>query len=154
MPGRPSGLVTDECAAWRVVLTKNDPGGVDLLRALHGGNVTRDETGAVPGARELAPAPVCPFRGLSPFRETDAPVFHGRRVECAELVSVVANNQWSALVGPSGSGKSSLVSVTAESWLWITFSAEATEGHHKRDHERPWVMCSSGTCGSTRPKAS
>ncbi len=31
--------------------------------------------------------------------------------------------------------------------------AGVTEGHHSRDHERPWVMCSSRTCGSTGPKA-
>ena len=46
------------------------------------------------------------------------------------------------------------LSATAQEWFWITFSAGATEGHHKRDHERPWVMCFSGTCGSTKPKAS
>ncbi|MFD5305138.1 nSTAND1 domain-containing NTPase [Streptomyces rochei] len=51
---------------------------------------------------------MCPFQGLAPFQEADAAVFHGRRVECAELVNIVAHNQWSILVGPSGSGKSSL----------------------------------------------
>ncbi|MEU2072517.1 nSTAND1 domain-containing NTPase [Streptomyces anulatus] len=72
--------------------------------------MTRDETGRVPDARELAPVlpDVCPFRGLEPFREADATLFHGRRAECAALVSMVAHNQWTAVVGPSGSGKSSL----------------------------------------------
>ncbi|GEC09799.1 hypothetical protein SSP24_74540 [Streptomyces spinoverrucosus] len=45
------------------------------------------------------------------------------------------------------------VLATAEPWFWITFSAGATEGHHNRDHEHPWVMCSSRTCGPTRSKA-
>ncbi|MFJ5036258.1 sigma factor, partial [Streptomyces sp. NPDC088560] len=38
------------------------------------------------------------------------------------------------------------VSAAAERWFWITFSAGATEGHHNRDHERPWLMYSSRTC--------
>ncbi|MFF2410784.1 hypothetical protein [Streptomyces sp. NPDC058092] len=40
-----------------------------------------------------------------------------------------------------------------EPWFWITFRAQATEGHHNRDHERPWLMYSSRTCGSTGSKA-
>ncbi|MEU2578774.1 hypothetical protein ACIP3B_36290 [Streptomyces anulatus] len=36
-------------------------------------------------------------------------MFRGRSSECAALVSTVAHSQWTAVVGPSGSGKSSLV---------------------------------------------
>jgi hypothetical protein len=48
----------------------------------------------------------------------------------------------------------STLSASAERWFWITFSAGATEGHRNRDHERPWVMYSSRTCGSTRLRVS
>ncbi|MGW3956385.1 nSTAND1 domain-containing NTPase [Streptomyces sp. NPDC004752] len=62
---------------------------------------------AWPPLRELA-LPPSPFRGLSHFQEADAPVFHGRRSESGELADLVARERWTALVGPSGSGKSSL----------------------------------------------
>ncbi|GHJ39785.1 serine protease [Streptomyces sp. TS71-3] len=54
----------------------------------------------------LLPAP--PFRGLAAFRENDAPVFHGRREEGREVARMVAAHRWVTVVGPSGSGKSSL----------------------------------------------
>lgn len=60
-----------------------------------------------PELRGLA-LPPSPFRSLTPFRETDAPVFHGRRKEADELGSLVAREQWATVVGPSGCGKSSL----------------------------------------------
>ncbi|WP_372411342.1 trypsin-like peptidase domain-containing protein [Streptomyces luteireticuli] len=62
---------------------------------------------AWPPLRELA-LPPSPFRGLVPFQESDAAVFHGRRTETGELVGMLAHERWTTLVGPSGSGKSSL----------------------------------------------
>ncbi|MFE0818937.1 trypsin-like peptidase domain-containing protein [Streptomyces sp. NPDC058847] len=53
-------------------------------------------------------SPVSPFRGLAPFRETDAACFHGREEESEELTAEVAAERQVCLVGPSGSGKSSL----------------------------------------------
>ncbi|MFR9728327.1 trypsin-like peptidase domain-containing protein [Saccharopolyspora sp. MS10] len=52
--------------------------------------------------------PPSPFRGLRPFRESDAALFHGRRDESAEVARAVAAHRWTALVGPPGCGKSSL----------------------------------------------
>lgn len=52
--------------------------------------------------------PPSPFRGLAPFRETDAASFHGRAEESEELTAKVAAERQVCLVGPSGSGKSSL----------------------------------------------
>ncbi|MFR0359469.1 trypsin-like peptidase domain-containing protein [Streptomyces sediminimaris] len=52
--------------------------------------------------------PARPFRGLSAFRESDAQIFHGRHRESTELARMVADHRWVTLVGPSGSGKSSL----------------------------------------------
>ncbi|QTD96598.1 hypothetical protein S1361_04510 [Streptomyces cyanogenus] len=62
---------------------------------------------AWPGLRELALTP-SPFRRLSPFAEADAAVFHGRRAESEAVARMVAGERWTAIVGPSGSGKSSL----------------------------------------------
>ncbi|MGW1712057.1 helix-turn-helix domain-containing protein [Streptomyces sp. NPDC002156] len=53
---------------------------------------------------------VCPYQGLTPFIERDAGCF------CGQVYAL---------------------SPFREPWFWITFSAGATEGHHKRDHERP-----------------
>ncbi|MFJ9012498.1 trypsin-like peptidase domain-containing protein [Streptomyces canus] len=52
--------------------------------------------------------PPSPFRGLAPFREADAASFHGRDEETKELTAKVAAERQVCLVGPSGSGKSSL----------------------------------------------
>ena len=49
------------------------------------------------------------YRGLEPFREEDAPFFCGREDAIGELVAQVRVNNFVAVVGPSGSGKSSLV---------------------------------------------
>ena len=50
-----------------------------------------------------------PYRGLSHFREEDSPFFFGREKFTAELVDSVANKSLVAVLGPSGSGKSSIV---------------------------------------------
>ncbi|MET7325157.1 trypsin-like peptidase domain-containing protein [Streptomyces sp. NPDC005549] len=54
-------------------------------------------------------SPASPFRGLAPFRETDVAFFHGREEESKELTAEVVAERQVCLVGPSGSGKSSLV---------------------------------------------
>ncbi|MEU4684495.1 nSTAND1 domain-containing NTPase [Streptomyces xinghaiensis] len=51
----------------------------------------------------------CPFRGLDRFEEEDARYFHGRENETRELVSALGSRPLTVLVGPSGSGKSSLL---------------------------------------------
>jgi WD40 repeat protein/energy-coupling factor transporter ATP-binding protein EcfA2 len=71
----------------------------DLLAALRG------ETVAASAIR----ASICPYRGLEPFREEDAPFFCGRDDAIRELVARVQEHSFVAVVGPSGSGKSSLV---------------------------------------------
>ena len=56
-----------------------------------------------------------PYPGLEPFGEEDAAVFHGRSAETRELVDRLSPalaheaHRFVAVVGPSGSGKSSLV---------------------------------------------
>ncbi|MBG7605788.1 MAG: protein kinase, partial [Actinobacteria bacterium] len=50
-----------------------------------------------------------PFKGLRAFGETDARDFYGREALIDDLIKHVAANRLTAVVGPSGSGKSSLV---------------------------------------------
>ena len=61
-------------------------------------------TPAVPGA--MAPNP---YKGLRAFEEGDAPDFFGREELVEELVKRVKQTRFLAVVGPSGSGKSSVV---------------------------------------------
>ncbi len=64
-------------------------------------------------AVEEAPAPlepeICPFRGLAPFDAAHADYFFGRERLVAELVARMIGSTLIAVVGPSGSGKSSAV---------------------------------------------
>lgn len=59
---------------------------------------------------ETASKPVpCPYRALRAFREEDAPLFFGRETLSNELLKKISDTRLVAVVGPSGSGKSSLV---------------------------------------------
>src|SRR5918995_1775092 len=52
---------------------------------------------------------VCPFRGLAPFDSAHAEYFFGRERLVAELVAGLVGSTLIAVVGPSGSGKSSVI---------------------------------------------
>lgn len=52
---------------------------------------------------------VCPFKGLASFDVADAPYFFGREKLVAELVARLVGAQLLGIVGPSGSGKSSVM---------------------------------------------
>ncbi|WP_438023769.1 nSTAND1 domain-containing NTPase [Sorangium sp. So ce233] len=60
------------------------------------------------GERTLPPESVGPFRGLGRFNEADRDVYFGRRSDIAATVEMLRCRGVVALVGPSGSGKSSL----------------------------------------------
>ncbi len=55
------------------------------------------------------PTFICPYRGLFAFREEDAQFFFGRESFTQMLVDAVQNQSLVAVIGPSGSGKSSVV---------------------------------------------
>ncbi len=55
------------------------------------------------------PESACPYRGLDAFDETNAALFFGRQRVVVELVERMCDHRLLAVVGPSGSGKSSLV---------------------------------------------
>jgi len=62
-----------------------------------------------PEVAEMVAAIVCPYRGLSAFQEADTAFFFGRAACTAKLVEAVGRTPFVAVVGASGSGKSSLV---------------------------------------------
>ena len=67
---------------------------------------------ALNGGRAAAALPVLarnPYKGLRPFEVDDAKDFFGRDQETRRLLDLVAEHRMVVVVGPSGSGKSSLV---------------------------------------------
>lgn len=68
------------------------------------------------GGEESAPQ-ICPYRSLSAFREEDAALFFGREEETHELLAMVRSLPLVAVIGASGSGKSSLVKAGLLPWL-------------------------------------
>ncbi len=68
-------------------------------------------------ARALSPATparvaaegICPFKGLASFEPVDADYFFGRERLVAELVARLVGDGFLGIVGPSGSGKSSIL---------------------------------------------
>ncbi len=61
-----------------------------------------------PGRRDDPPV-VCPFKGLATFDAADARYFFGRERLVAEVVARLVGAPLLAIVGPSGSGKSSVM---------------------------------------------
>jgi hypothetical protein len=58
---------------------------------------------------QLGLSQVCPYRGLLYFREEDAEYFFGREAVTRQLEEAIAQHSLVAMVGSSGSGKSSVV---------------------------------------------
>jgi energy-coupling factor transporter ATP-binding protein EcfA2 len=67
--------------------------------------------GVAPGPETLVEArdDVCPYRGLRPFHEEHAEFFFGRESDVQRLVEKLKSNRFLSVIGPSGSGKSSVV---------------------------------------------
>ncbi len=55
------------------------------------------------------PPPSCPYRGLLSFREQDASVFFGREDFVSQLLLAIQQRPFTAVIGPSGAGKTSVV---------------------------------------------
>jgi WD40 repeat protein len=64
---------------------------------------------AVVGGAYTLPDEPAPYRGLLYFREEDARFFFGRGDDCRRLVEKLGQSPFVALIGASGSGKSSLI---------------------------------------------
>jgi WD40 repeat protein/class 3 adenylate cyclase len=74
---------------------------------------------AIEGEEELPPADVpCPYKGLAAFEPEDAEFFFGREELVAGLTARLAGTRFLAVVGPSGSGKSSVVRAGLLPAIW------------------------------------
>lgn len=102
-PERESGLPEFlRRRAWAIL--KNDL----RFQPLHA--LTAAILGAPPGYEDSEQDTItCPFRGLEAFREEDAPFFFGREATIQRLAMHLERHNFLAVLGPSGSGKSSVV---------------------------------------------
>jgi WD40 repeat protein/DNA-binding SARP family transcriptional activator/molybdopterin-guanine dinucleotide biosynthesis protein len=75
--------------------------GVEALEA------TRERVARVEDSHERPV--VCPFKGLASFEVADAPYFFGREQLVARLIARLVGAPMLGVIGPSGSGKSSVV---------------------------------------------
>src|SRR5204863_8747762 len=75
-----------------------------------GAAVELNEASERASAHDREPATVvCPFKGLASFQSSDAEYFFGRERLVAELVARLVGAPLLGIVGPSGSGKSSVM---------------------------------------------
>ena len=65
--------------------------------------------GSLPPSTIESRLTICPYRALQAFLEQDAAFFLGREAFSSQLLEVVMSRNWVSVVGPSGSGKSSVV---------------------------------------------
>ena len=93
-----------------------DRGDLRAAEARVAGSVTdlqlareRTELYVVAEPPDPAAPEVCPFRGLAPFDSAHAEYFFGRERLVADLVARLVGSTLIAVVGPSGSGKSSVL---------------------------------------------
>ncbi|MBP5975020.1 CHAT domain-containing protein [Brasilonema sp. CT11] len=102
---------TYPCASWLPVIVQN-------------------QTEIPPTWQSLGIISFCPYQGLAAFGEANAQYFFGREKAALQLVSAVNSKPLVAVVGASGSGKSSLVFAglipqlrqdTVNSWLILSF---------------------------------
>lgn len=71
--------------------------------------ILRQDPSLLRGAPSGSPRSTCPYQGLQAFDVDDADRFFGRDRDAEACVEVLARTSLLALVGPSGSGKSSLM---------------------------------------------
>ncbi|WP_329477743.1 WD40 repeat domain-containing protein [Kribbella sp. NBC_01484] len=82
-------------------------------RDIYFNNVTFVSPDGSPTSRELepeGPAGPCPYAGLDPYDEHTAEFFYGREPDITAVLRLVERTSLVALVGSSGSGKSSILS--------------------------------------------
>jgi WD40 repeat protein len=72
-------------------------------------NLTIYSVATSPHGRPTANIPTCPYPGLAYFGPQDAARFYGRRQAVQALVAAVEKRGFTAVVGASGTGKSSVV---------------------------------------------
>ncbi|WP_292870557.1 CHAT domain-containing protein [Nostoc sp. LPT] len=92
--------------------------------------IVQNQTETPPTWQTLGIISFCPYQGLSAFKEENAEYFFGRNKATASLVTAVNSKRLVAVIGASGSGKSSLVFAglipqlrgdTINNWLILSF---------------------------------
>jgi Novel STAND NTPase 1 len=69
-----------------------------------------DADGVDAASRSELPGRVgCPYPGMAPFRAEDADCFYGREAEIQQMLQHLRHRRLLFVIGPSGSGKSSLI---------------------------------------------
>ena len=76
---------------------------------------------------------ICPYMGLQAFNEENAEYFYGRDNLIPRLLNQIAHNSTMAVVGASGSGKSSVVQAG--------LMAQLRQGKHLPQSDRWWLGC-------------
>ncbi len=71
---------------------------------------TADPLAPQPPKPDLAHFPSCPYPGMVPFGRKDEQFFFGRKAEVRQMIRRLRNQRFLFVIGPSGSGKSSLIS--------------------------------------------
>jgi DNA-binding SARP family transcriptional activator len=100
------------------------PETVTLVKLIRRGEATTVGPYFLNQRRQPAP-PLNPYRGLNTFTEVDAPFFFGRETFVERLLTILTHMGLVAVIGPSGSGKSSVVQagvlphLRREGWLVI-----------------------------------
>lgn len=82
---------------------------VDLSAGVENSVLLDGLVGVLRGETPSVALSICPYRGLRPFREEDAPFFFGRDAFVERAAAAVRARHLTAVVGASGSGKSSAV---------------------------------------------
>jgi serine/threonine protein kinase/DNA-binding SARP family transcriptional activator/WD40 repeat protein len=107
-PGIPLALATAVATATAEKPTDRFERVDDFLRAVRRA-VGADVVAVAPAGATPTEPLRNPYKGLRAFAEADAIDFHGRAALIDELLKAVASHNLVAVVGPSGSGKSSVV---------------------------------------------
>lgn len=88
--------------SWPAMASEDDERAMDQIAAMI-------ENRVVPANSAVSDEEVCPFRGLESFQEKDQAFFFGRESLTQRLSQYLEDHRFLAVLGPSGSGKSSLV---------------------------------------------
>ena len=99
------GAVADRAAAGRALARELEQELTDSVEAMQSTRARSERLSPPEGAGRA----VCPFKGLSSFDAEDAEHFFGREQLVAALVARLVGAPLLAIVGPSGSGKSSVL---------------------------------------------
>jgi formylglycine-generating enzyme required for sulfatase activity len=132
-------------ALWALLETARERVGVDRQNRIDALRLALQTSAAETPAKRKPTVPLCkgsPFPGLRPFTDRDASIFFGRGRETNDLIErLKAGSHFTAVIGASGSGKSSLVWAGliprlkggalegSADWRWLRFTPGEIPGY-------------------------